>query len=119
MSWKDHLDEFVCHRCGQCCKGGGYVWLTGRDIRRIAGHLNMTEREFVRRYTRRSQGKLALIDHQIPAKARIFYEEGAGCRIHTVKPRQCVDFPFRWRGEDAVSYCRGLQILAERFGDEP
>jgi Fe-S-cluster containining protein len=114
MSWLDRLHEFVCHRCGNCCKGEGFVWLSREDIRRIAAHLGLGQEDFVKRYTRMAEGRLALIDHAIPETACVFYEEGLGCAIHAVKPKQCADFPIRWREEDAITYCKGLQALDGR-----
>lgn len=116
VPWRDRLHEFVCHRCGNCCRGEGYVWLTRADIRRIAAHLELTAEQFLRTHTRRVDGHIALLDRPLPDKPCIFYEPGQGCLIHAVKPKQCVNFPVKWCEEDAITYCRGLQRLEDSGG---
>ena len=111
VGWRERLGEFVCHRCGNCCKGEGMVWLRRDDIHRIADHLGLGIREFLRTHTRLVDGRIALLDRAGPEMPCIFYEEGLGCRIQTVKPRQCIDFPTRWHDEDSILFCKGLQAL--------
>ena len=115
MSWRDHLHEFVCHRCGNCCKGGGRVCLNRHDIRRIAEHLGMSQVDFLRANTRRSDRRTILLDQPGPERACIFYGgDDVGCRINAVKPRQCADYPVRWRNDDSIHDCEGLRALAAR-----
>jgi uncharacterized protein len=116
MGWEERLREFVCHRCGNCCRGDGYVWLTQADIRRIAEHLGLTREEFLKTHTRMAEGKIALLDKPGPDMWCMFYEPGLGCRVNAVKPWQCIGFPTKWHDEDSIDFCKGLQILAE--GDE-
>ena len=39
--------HFECFQCGRCCSGPaeGYIWVSGPEIRLIAGHLNMSAGE--------------------------------------------------------------------------
>jgi len=107
-------DRFVCLRCGGCCRGEGYVWLTDDDIERIARFLKLTRKEFVRRYTRRTPqlDDIALTDKNDAAISCIFLEDG-GCAIHPVKPRQCAGFPFVWTRSDAPEFCEGIKVRAQ------
>lgn len=111
--WKE---EFACHRCGNCCRGDGYVEMTELDIARAALHLGIDEAEFLRRYTKGTPGDLVILrDQEDEVKSCIFLtrdEKGLyGCRIHTAKPEQCQGFPFMWRPRDAVDFCDGLRAL--------
>lgn len=43
-----------------------------------------------------------------------------GCRVHEVKPAQCVEFPFRWHTPRSFDYCEGLKTLfPDPSGSEP
>jgi hypothetical protein len=120
MSWIDHLDEFECQRCGNCCKGVGDVLLNREDIRRIAAHLEMTQVDFLHEFTRRTQSRRALIDQRGPKRWCVFYGgDGVGCRINAVKPKQCADYPHRWHNEDTAGTCEGVKALIRRFGEVP
>ena len=77
------ISEFVCLRCGNCCRGDGCVWLSRDDVTRIARHLGLKRGEFLRRFTRRVEDRLALTDQPGPERACVFYEEGVGCAIHS------------------------------------
>ncbi len=112
MNWQDRLDEFVCLRCDHCCRGDGHVWVTEADIRRIAKHLELTRAAFLKRYTRRAEGDLALVDGPGADKPCVFYEPGHGCRINAIKPRQCIAFPTHWGADESLDLCKGLQALA-------
>lgn len=116
MSWRDHLDEFACRRCTNCCKGEGYVWLTPRDIARLTSHLGLAREEFMKKYTRTSDGEIALLDRSGPEKPCIFLDVSGECRVNPVKPQQCLDFPSRWQDEESMRHCRGLQALAAKWG---
>jgi len=106
----DEPQAFACRRCGNCCRGEGYVWVTDDDIERISTRLRMTRKEFVSRYARRLPGfgGIVLVDKNDGAQSCIFLEAD-GCSIHTAKPAQCVGFPVAWSRDDAMTMCAGLQ----------
>jgi len=106
-----HDEEFRCRRCGNCCRGDGYVWLTDDDIERIARFLRLTRKELVARCTRRAPGlgDIALVDKDDAAKSCVFLEDDGRCAVHPVKPVQCVGFPSTWSRSDALRFCEGLQ----------
>ena len=111
-----YKDEFHCHRCGNCCRGDGYVEMTMSDIARAALLLEITEAEFLRVYTKGTPGDLVLLLDQVDeVKSCIFLtqdEKGLyGCRIHKAKPSQCEGFPFMWRPRDVTDFCDGMRAL--------
>jgi Fe-S-cluster containining protein len=112
MAWyKDGL-RFECTQCGHCCTGApGYVWITVREIYRMAEFLEMRERDFVRKYVRRVNQRMSLIE--LPNGDCVFYDKG--CKIYPARPNQCRTFPF-WKEivaspaswQRAASECPGM-----------
>jgi uncharacterized protein len=71
------------------------VLLTEVDIGRLAQAMELSEREFIGRYTvlaRHRQG-LSLADG--PDGACVFLE-GHRCRVYAARPEQCRTFPVEW-----------------------
>ena len=106
--------EFQCARCGNCCRGDGYVRVDAAEMDRIAGFLEMPREEFVAQYTREPR----IPEHAIecfrwlidkPDAAECVFLTNEGCRINPVKPGRCGEFPFRWRTPDILDYCEGLR----------
>lgn len=109
------LEEFACARCGNCCRGDGYVRVTPDDLSRMADHLGMTVEDFIRQYTRTPEeathaaaGDLWLLDKPGPEQECIMLENNL-CRVHRAKPVQCVGFPLKWRTPDVMDYCEGMK----------
>ncbi len=112
----DHeIKEFNCAMCGNCCRGEGYVRIQAHEIDGIATHLDVTRDEFLSRFTRAPDnvkqaalGDVWLVDQPGPELACVFLK-GNRCRIHGAKPVQCVGFPMKWRTDDIMDYCVGMQ----------
>ena len=109
------IQEFACARCGNCCRGDGYVRCTTDDITRMALALCMDREQFIARYTRQPEireqadaGDLWLQDKPGPDQECIMLE-GNLCRVHKAKPVQCVGFPMKWRTPDIMDYCEGMK----------
>jgi uncharacterized protein len=112
---------FVCRRCGNCCRGEGFVWLSDDDIERISGRLRITRKEFVAQYTCRLTdfgGGIVLINKDDKAISCIFLE-AYGCSVHEVKPGQCAGFPMTWSRDDAMAICAGLQAIRRAVKTKP
>jgi hypothetical protein len=111
-----YKEEFSCHRCGNCCRGDGYVAVTEGEIDRAARLLEIPTDEFIRRFCQRTKsGGFELLSQGDPEGSCIFlFEERGlfGCRIQEAKPDQCKAFPFSWRPSHAEEYCDGLRALA-------
>jgi uncharacterized protein len=107
--------EFSCTQSGNCCTGGpGYVWISREEIRRLAGHLGLTERQVIDRYCREINGQYSLNENrndqgnydcvflkEVPAEPSSGSSEVAHshrtCAIYPVRPLQCRTWPF-WEG---------------------
>jgi Fe-S-cluster containining protein len=86
---------FVCERCGRCCLEEKGIAVSIEDCRRIARHLNVSLKRFMKDYTRPHELK-----GEIVGPARMlgkregdpcpFYDFSLlGCRIHSAKPQVC------------------------------
>ena len=107
--------EFQCHRCGNCCRGEGFVEMEEDDLARASAFLGIDRETFVAEYCRDVVGLTILKDQEDDLKSCIFLfedEKGlAGCRIHGAKPSQCAAFPFHWRPRNVLSFCDGMRAL--------
>lgn len=101
--------EFVCRRCGACCRVEGYVRLRRRDVDRIARFLESTPEQFTRRYTRLTDDRRGLSLTEKPDGSCIFLGEDNACRINRAKPRQCRGFPMNWRFDGYEEICQGAR----------
>ncbi|WP_022670643.1 YkgJ family cysteine cluster protein [Hippea alviniae] len=90
------FDDTRCKTCkALCCIGEGYVFLTNEDIERISEFLGLKREDFLKTYTRKVFGKIALIDLVIKGEKRcVFLDDNYRCEIYPVRPKQCESFPF-------------------------
>jgi uncharacterized protein len=105
--------SFTCTQCGNCCTGGpGYVWITRKEIRRLAEFLGLSPEEVVERYCRKVGGRFSLNERRLGPQRNdcIFLKEVPAephngdqvvqsrriCEIYPVRPLQCRTWPF-WK----------------------
>jgi Fe-S-cluster containining protein len=93
---------FGCSGCGGCCAGPeeGYVWVTQREMERIAEVLKMPVAEFRRTCTRRVGGRFTIVEDRTTKDCIFLGRDEQGnrrCRIYSVRPTQCRTWPF-WPG---------------------
>ncbi len=91
-------DPFTCRACGACCRWEGCVLLRDADVTRLAEAVGLSERSFIRRYTRLAPNRRELSLAERDDGACVFLE-ARRCRVYAARPRQCRDFPVRWRVE--------------------
>lgn len=107
------IETFHCKRCGRCCTGEGYVNLDADECETIAKFLETPLEKFLEYFTIEMTGfERWLVDAEGDDRPCVFLlrdDDGiASCRIEAVKPRQCRDFPYKWRRADAKDWCKGL-----------
>lgn len=112
--WYSEGLRFKCTGCGQCCTGApGYIWLNDEEVEEIAKHLNLSVSEFLKRYTRRVNGRISLVERSKTYDC-IFLKDKK-CQIYSVRPTQCRTFPWwpyhlksaeHW--EEAAASCEGI-----------
>jgi Fe-S-cluster containining protein len=97
------------------------VWLSRDELKVLADHLKLTERETVRQHCRLINGRLSLKERRV-ARGKfdcVFLKDlpggKKGCGIYHVRPLQCRTWPF-WDGNlqdeaawrEAGTTCPGL-----------
>ena len=104
--------KYLCERCTNCCRWPGDVKVSEKEISAMAGFLQMPEDVFIQQYTRLRANRrgLSLIDQ--PDGACIFLE-GQDCKIQSVKPQQCRDFPNAWNFPGWRDICMATEIPAK------
>jgi Fe-S-cluster containining protein len=84
--------RFECQPgCTKCCDTRGFVYITERDLLRIAQHLGLEPAEFEERYVFRTAHSLRL---RKPRRSQCHFLTATGCGVHAVKPVQCRTYPF-------------------------
>ncbi len=100
---------FRCRRCGACCRVPGYVRVSDEDVVALAGLLGMTPEAFAEEHTELSPGRTGLVLKGRPEAPCRFLTAGNLCRVHAARPRQCRDYPARWRSADIEAVCRAAR----------
>jgi Fe-S-cluster containining protein len=90
--YRDGL-AFSCTRCGACCTGApGYVWVSPKEIDRLARFRGETVEQFAAKFVRRVNDNYSLIEK--PGGDCIFWDKRAGCTVYEARPDQCQTWPF-------------------------
>ncbi len=91
--------RFKCTQCGRCCSGSpGYVFVTKKEIERIATFLGREGRGLTTRHLRRVGLRRSLTEEASSGDC-CFLQRAEGkptCRIYPVRPLQCRTWPF-WK----------------------
>jgi uncharacterized protein len=117
MSPDSTLDKstprYLCQRCGNCCRWPGDVRITDAEATQIAHFLNLSEHQFIERYTRLNANRtgLSIIDK---ANGECVFLEGLNtCLIQPVKPSQCSGFPNEWNFPGWRDQCEAIETQKE------
>ncbi|HAV62484.1 MAG TPA: zinc/iron-chelating domain-containing protein [Verrucomicrobiales bacterium] len=101
---------YECQRCTACCRWPGQVRLAEGEIARLAGHLGVSEHEFIQQHTRLTDDRRGLCLND-KANGECTFLEGDDCSVQPVKPQQCRDFPNLWNFPGFRESCRALPKL--------
>lgn len=114
LPWYQEGLRFKCTGCGQCCTGApGYVWISIQEIKALAELLNISEKAFTQKYTRRIGNRIALKE-DLKNYDCIFLRDNK-CLVYSHRPKQCRTFPW-WKEhlknpatwEKAAQFCEGI-----------
>jgi Fe-S-cluster containining protein len=108
--------RFECTVCGRCCTTHGeyaYVYVYDDEVLDLARFLEMTPREFRRKYTFVDEDGWRQLGFS--GDRCVFLSESGQCGVYEARPVQCRTFPFwpemilngRWTPE-AREMCEGL-----------
>ncbi len=100
-----NYSDFKCTMCGNCCRIPGYVRVDEKDIEKIAKFMKLTITEFIEKYTILTNDRKSLSLKETSDFSCIFYSSKIGCKINSVKPKQCINFPYSWRYDDLTKIC--------------
>lgn len=90
--WYHEGLRFSCTRCGNCCRGPGYVWVDDEEVSLLAEHFDIPFDELQKVYTRKV-GRSRSLREQANDNC-IFFDDEAGCLVYEARPRQCRTWPF-------------------------
>ncbi len=109
--------HYECQRCTACCKWPGDVRVEEDEVEEIAEFLGLGAMEFVQRFTRlrTNRNGLSLVEKENHECVML---EGGGCRIHTVKPRQCAGFPNQWNFPGWREVCKAKAVPTTKAKSE-
>ncbi len=85
---KEVFDKVDCLQCANCCKTTPALLLKS-DVKKIAKHLGVPPKTFIRKYTIEDING-DLLFNGVPC---IFLHEDNTCKIYAVRPKACRQFP--------------------------
>lgn len=106
---EEKLKQFKCARCNECCRQPGFVYLEEGEAERISEFLKLDAYKFTNQFCN-IQDRRKLVLKKLSDESCVFLTE-QGCSVHSVKPKQCRDFPISWRTEKSFTYCEGMKKL--------
>ncbi len=105
-----------CQRCTACCRWPGQVRVNEAEITRLATFLEVSEHDFIQRFTRLAADRRGLALVEKPGGDCIFLADG-NCAVQSVKPQLCRDFPNGWNfpGFERLCQARPEQVSEEEY----
>ncbi len=116
----EHGLKFECQGSGKCCTSRGefgFVFLSKEDQKRLADHLNLSIRDFQKKYCAQTQGIWHLKEDkkENQNQADCLFLKEKRCAVYEARPNQCRTWPFwpevmnakAWKVEVA-SFCPGV-----------
>ncbi|MFA6935597.1 MAG: YkgJ family cysteine cluster protein [Sphaerochaetaceae bacterium] len=119
--------RFQCQGCSYCCAvEPGFVFLSRQDVKALADHLGITERQVLEKYCRVASlnNKTAFSLNETESYDCIFLKDKR-CSVYEARPTQCRTYPFwasilksRQAWLEESQYCPGIgqgPVLDEEF----
>jgi Predicted Fe-S-cluster oxidoreductase len=90
MAASDTWQHVNCLECGHCCKSMTPTFRRA-DIKRIAAHFQMTEKEFEEKWLKADSDNADKVNKTQPCQ---FLDLKTNkCSIYEIRPKDCADFP--------------------------
>jgi len=102
--------DFQCQRCGHCCQVADPIDLYPKDIRRLASHFNISEKEALDLYTVPHPVEPDLRAFKKSAPCRFYDAAQKGCKIYQARPMVCRCSPFLSPGQIGL---QGVEIYED------
>jgi Fe-S-cluster containining protein len=92
---EDLQSKFKCNQCGKCCAVGGDMKISPTELCDMALNCECHTRDFLRQYIdlRESRDDIYRFRHFAPCP--MFNKLERCCDVHTVKPKECREYPFK------------------------
>lgn len=84
---------FTCVHCGRCCRRQGVVRLAPGELADIAGHLGLSNHDYLRYFVTDREGNTYIRDGSKGECVFLDWESGV-CRVYAYRPDQCRRYPF-------------------------
>ena len=108
--------KFQCQGSANCCvsRGShGFVFLSTKDLSRLAKYFNISFEEFRTYYCQSSDGFIHL--KEIRKKGECIFLKNKKCNVYKARPTQCRTWPF-WPenmhskiwNKEVVNFCPGI-----------
>ena len=109
--------RFECQNSGNCCVSRdsyGYVYLSSKDLKKLARNFNLTAEDFKFKYCQNTEGFLHLKEKN-RLKGKCIFLKNHKCTVYKSGPSQCRTWPF-WNenmnakswNENVVNFCPGI-----------
>ena len=98
------LSNFYCVQCHACCREQGYVRLKENEPDVISSFLGLDVHKFIAQYTVLTKDRTGLSLIEKKNGSCIFLTD-TGCKINSVKPLQCREFPHGWKFSGFETIC--------------
>jgi len=110
-----------CQRCGKCCEKLGLPWEQSK-LKEIADFLNISVKNLIENYygTFVKNGKEIELDDNKRIPCPFLAKEVNGnivCRIYSVRPTDCIDFPISPLALDFME-CPSVEIIVRKLKTE-
>jgi Fe-S-cluster containining protein len=79
----------------------------------LAAALGLPLDDFLSRHTRLTRDRQALALNERDDGSCSFLDDRNRCRLQDAKPRQCRDYPLRWRSDLLDAVCQTMQNAGE------
>jgi len=102
-SWWESGIKFTClPNCGKCCnEPNGIVYLSLKDMTRLAAFQNMSLSEWIKRDCRKTLDGRYVLKSKPENLICIYLDDDLKCNVYDSKPDQCSAFP--WWNENLIN----------------
>lgn len=101
--------QYICERCGSCCRIPGVVRVSEAECNALAAFLGLSIDDFMELYTRLLPDRSGLSLVSKTNHECVFLEDSL-CHVQVVKPAQCSGFPHRWNYPGWQTVCPSKMV---------
>jgi Fe-S-cluster containining protein len=108
------LANFKCQNSGNCCKAGGYVYVTADTIEKMAKILQTSPIDFRQTYTQKDNGWDIIASPNFNTNCLL--DENNRCKVYDARPLACrtyPNWPSIWQSDETLveesKSCPGLK----------